>query len=98
MFQGTTPTHKFMTDISTDLISKVRIIYEQNGKVVLTKHKEDCTLEGRTITTKLTQEDTLKFATGSARVQLHVRVTNGDAFTNKPITVPVYILLDKAVI
>ena len=99
MFQGTTPTHRFNVDIDTALISKLRISYEQNGKIVLTKEKEDCTLNGYTITTKLDQEETIKFdAPGNVRIQLHVITTSGDSLVTKPVSVPVYILLDKVVL
>ena len=40
MIQGTTPTHKFNVDIDTGLIDKLRISYEQNGKIVLWKEKK----------------------------------------------------------
>ena len=99
MIQGTTPTHKFDIGIITDLISKLRISYEQNGKIVLSKDKDECTLGENFVTTKLTQEETLMFsAPGTVRIQLHARTTGGDALVTRPITVPVYILLDKAVI
>lgn len=96
MIQGTTPTHKFNMDMHTDLIDAIRATYEQNGKVVLEKETEDFTLSGNTAKVKLTQEETMLFdAPSSARIQLHVRTTNGNAFVARPITTPVYILLNK---
>ena len=99
MIQGTTPTHKFNVDIDTGLIDKLRISYEQNGKIVLWKEKKDCTLSGNTITTKLSQEETIEFdAPSNVRVQLHATTANGDSLVTKPVSVPVYILLDKVVL
>lgn len=105
MIQGTTPTHKFIIDIATDLISKLRISYEQNGKIVLFKEKEDCVLSGKSITTNLTQEETIKFdAPGNVRIQLHALVEKNDgsmetkSLVSSPVSVPVYILLDKVVL
>ena len=99
MIQGTTPTHKFNLDIDTGLISKLRISYEQNGKIVLYKEKEDCDFTANAITVKLTQEETLKFdAPGNARIQLHAVTPSGDSMATKPMSVPVYILLDKVVL
>lgn len=99
MIQGTTPTHKFNIDIETGLIDKLRISYEQNGKIVLSKEREDCTLTGNTITTKLSQEETIMFdAPGNVRIQLHATTASGDSMVTKPVSVPVYILLDKVVL
>lgn len=99
MIQGTTPTHKFSVDIDTGLIAKLRISYEQNGKIVLNKEKKDCTFYGNTITTKLSQEETMKFdAPGNVRIQLHAISTGGDSLATMPVSVPVYILLDKVVL
>ena len=99
MIQGTTPKHTFNLDIKTELIDKLRISYEQNGKIILSKEKKDCTIGESAISTSLTQEETLKFdAPGNARIQLHATTTNGKALVTRPLSVPVYILLDKAVL
>ena len=96
MIQGTTPTHKFNLDISTDLIEEMRVTYEQNGKVVLEKETEDITMEGSSAEVKLTQEETMLFdAPASARIQLHVRTNGDEALVARPIPVPVHILLNK---
>lgn len=99
MIQGTTPTHKFNVDIDTSLLNEVRISYEQNGKIVLYKEKDDCVIADNAITVKLTQEETLKFdAPGSVRVQIHALTNGGDSLVTKPMAFPAYILLDKVVL
>lgn len=99
MIQGTTPTHKFNLDIDTSLISKIRISYEQNGKIVLYKEKDDCDITANAIEVKLTQEETLKFdAPGNVRIQLHALTHSEESLATKPMSVPVYILLDKVVL
>ena len=99
MIQGTTPTHTFNLDIDTSLISKIRISYEQNGKIVLFKERKDCEITANAITVKLTQEETLKFdAPGNVRIQLHVVTPSGESIATMPMSVPVYILLDKVVL
>lgn len=99
MIQGTTPTHKFHLPFNADNIKKVRISYEQNGKIVLTKEMKDCEQDGECLMTTLTQEETLKFdANVNVRIQLHVLNGNDNAIASKPISVPVYVLLDKRVI
>lgn len=99
MIQGTTPKHTFNLDIKTELIDKLRISYEQNGKIVLSKEKKDCTIGESAVATSLTQEETLKFnAPGNARIQLHATTTNGASLVTRPMSVPVHILLDKVVL
>ena len=99
MIQGTTPTHKFHLPFNADYIKKVRISYEQNGKIVLTKEMTDCEQDGECLMTTLTQEETLKFdANVNVRIQLHVLNHEDKAIASKPISVPVYVLLDKRVI
>ena len=61
MTQGTTPTHTFNLPISTDDVAALRITYEQSGKIVLQKEKEDCTLNDKQVIVKLSQEDSLQF-------------------------------------
>ena len=96
MIQGTTPTHKFNLDISTDLVSEIRASYEQNGKIVLEKGTEDFAMSGNLAEVKLTQEETMQFeAPASARIQLHVRTTDDNALVARPINIPVHILLNK---
>lgn len=99
MIQGTTPTHKFSLPFEASCIKAVRIAYEQKGKILLTKELRDCKPEQNGLTTQLTQEETLKFdANVNVRVQLHVLTNNDEALASKPISVPVYVLLDKRVI
>lgn len=84
MYRGTTPTHIFNIPFNVSNITALQIIYAQNDEVIILKTKEDCVLEDQTITTTLTQEDTLKFNCG-LKVQLQVRVltTSGDALASK---------------
>lgn len=96
MIQGTTPTHRFNLDISTDLVSEIRASYEQNGDIVLEKETEDFAMYGSTAEVKLTQEETMLFeAPAPARIQLHLRTTDDNALVARPIDIPVHILLNK---
>lgn len=98
MIQGTTPKHTFNIDFKTELIDKLRISYEQNGKIILSKEREDCYFGETVISTFLTQEETLKFdAPGNVRIQIHALVGD-NSLVSKPVSVPVYILLDKVVL
>lgn len=96
MIQGTTPTHTIHLPFEASTIAAMRLTYEQKGKIVLTKEKDDFEVSGNTIAAKLTQEETLLFdANIQVRIQLHVRTNNGKALATRPWTVPVYILLDR---
>lgn len=82
MIRGTTPTHTFnvyysegknKTPFNVALIGKVKIIYAQADKVILTKHTEDCNMKDGTISVTLTQEETFLFDSKKP-VQIQVRV------------------------
>ena len=77
MMRGTNPTHIFTLPIHVEMIKKVRIIYKQNGKILFVKENNDCTLENNTITTKLTQENTLAID-HKRPVEVQVRVLTID--------------------
>ena len=99
MEKGTTPLHTFTLPIDTDTITKLRIIYAQNGSVILTKEKTDCTLEGNQIKVKLSQEDTFKFASSCpVEIQLRVVLTDGEAYKSEIKRVTVGRCLDNEVL
>lgn len=78
MRRGSTPTNTFAVDI--DLTgATVFISYEQKGGVVLEKTGDDLTVTADSITLDLTQEDTLKFATGEVLIQIRYVFPNGAA-------------------
>lgn len=97
MRKGTTPTHTFTLPIEAEALLSVRIIYSQNGNVVLTRN--DATLEGNTATVKLTQEETLSFSSGSrAEIQVRALTAGGDALASDVISVHVDKLLENEVL
>ena len=103
MIQGTNPTHTFLVNIDVTKINKVRISYEQHGKIVVVKEKGDCILQCiddvNQIATYLSQAETMKFdAPGIARIQMHALTNNGDALVSNPVAEPVHILLNKVVL
>ena len=94
MIQGTTPTHTFNLPFDSSNIECLRIVYEQNKKVILSK--EECTMSGSKLELKLTQEETLMFDENiPVRIQLHIKMTNGEVCASKPVSVQVYELLDR---
>ena len=99
MIQGTTPVHKFDIPFDTGLIDEVKITYKQNNETILTKRNSECTLNDKTITTKLSQEETFSFTTGhDVKLQIRVLTTSGDAFVSDIFVLPVYKCLDSEVL
>lgn len=83
MKRGTTPTHQFGLPFSVDLIDEVEITYCQSGKEVLKKYKNHCTLDGETVSTTLSQDDTFSFAEGvNVEIQIRVLTTDGVALAS----------------
>lgn len=96
---GTTPTHYFKTDIDTSMIVKLKITYKQGDEIILTKKLEDCVLEGDTISTTLTQEETFKFDISKlVRIQLRGVTVSGEAIGTDPINVTAKECLDDEVL
>ena len=78
MIRGTTPTLEFRLPFLASLIKSAQILVsyvDDYKEVVIEKKLDECVLEGTTISTELTQEETLAFpAPTTASVQLRVVV------------------------
>lgn len=99
MTPGATPTHTYNLPISSDDIVALRITYEQNGKILFQKEKDDCELIDKMVIVKLEQEDTLQFDSNTiSRIQLKARTTDGTVYISDVIKKPTNIVLDKEVI
>lgn len=99
MIRGTTPTLQFKLPFETSLLSAVYITFAQNEKAVIEKELHDCTAEGRTLTLRLTQEDTLKLVhSANVAIQLRAKTNAGEALASNIITTSVYKILKDGVI
>ena len=99
MRRGTTPTHTFALPFETSQLTKVRIVYAQGDAPIITKEIEDCTLEGNTITVKLTQEDTLKLDNAKyVSIQLRVLTEAEDSLVSDVIQKAIGECLDDEVL
>lgn len=97
MIRGTTPTHIFSMPFGVDEVEKLRILYVQDG-VKIVKTTDDCTLEGSTVTVRLTQEDTLSLSSDAVvKIQLRVLTTAGEALVSDVIRVKPGVCLDDEV-
>lgn len=81
MIRGTTPTLQFNLPFQASMIKAAQILisYIDNYKeVMIEKRLEDCELGETSISTELTQDETLAFpAPTTAEVQLRVIVSQG---------------------
>ena len=77
MYRGTTPTLTFRLPIDTGSITALSLAVAQGGVVRIEKGLADMTLEGKTVSCTLTEEETLSLSAGAGReaqVQLRVGV------------------------
>lgn len=82
--RGTTPTLSFGLPFSTDLLSNGFVIVKQGNETAIEKELSVCDCENNTITTKLTQEETLSLDSGShAKIRLVVKTHGGDRHETK---------------
>lgn len=102
MIQGTTPTILYNLPFSASLIksAEITIKYIDNYKKILIKKElSDCELGETTISTMLTQEETLAIpAKSSVSVQLRILTVDDVAMATEVSTVTVKRLLAKDVI
>lgn len=98
MVRGTTPTHVFTLPFGVENVEKVRILYAQSGEVKVKKTEADCTMEGNTVTVRLTQEDTFALDSGTfVDIQLRVLTLAGDALASHIVHVVPGACLDDEV-
>ena len=84
MIRGTTPTHTFTLPFAVSMVDDVMVIYAQNDVEVFQKNTRDCVLEGNTIQTTLTQDDTLRLDhRQNVQVQLRVLTIDGTAMASR---------------
>lgn len=99
MIRGSTPTHVFRLPINTELIKALRITYVQKQKTVLEKTEQDVTMDGTTISLRLTQEETLAFnAECRVKIQLKVLTVNEEVLASRITEVFVEQVLNEEVL
>lgn len=102
MIRGTTPTHTFTIkndEIDTSVLAKINVLYGQDDKMLFKKKTADCKLDGKTIATKLTREESLMFNDKKpAQIQLVGETKNGDYIETIVMVIGVDKLLDDGVL
>lgn len=98
MKQGTTPTHTFTLPFSADTVDKAKIIYAQNGKVILIKEGDEVVIKDYELSCRLSQEDTFLFDEKyNVQIQVRVLTTAGDSLVSQIKTVCLSQCLDREV-
>lgn len=78
--RGTTPTQVFNTSIDLSSATVLYVSYKQRGKVLINKTLEDCDVDSTSVTTALTQEETLLLDDKvKVEIQIRAKFSNGDA-------------------
>lgn len=99
MIRGTTPTHTWELPFDVSLIAEARVLYAQDGKLLLKKTTEDCIMEGKTLKVTLSQEDTLNFDDKkNVEIQLRVLTTDRKSLATTPVKKDIGEVLDDEVI
>lgn len=99
MIKGTTPTHTFTLPFDTSVLAKCKVVYGQNGVEVFSKRTEDCVMKGNTISTTLSQEETLMLDYHKGvEIQLRVLTNNGEALASVTTTIGIAKCLDNEVL
>lgn len=99
MIRGTTPTLNFTLPFDTREIEKAFVTICQNGKIAIDKSIEQCSYSGNTLTTTLTQEETLSLECGKyVSIQVRVKTKTGTALASNIITAPCDSILKEGVI
>lgn len=101
MIRGTTPTHVFIScmDLSEVTVEEAYITYSQNNEVIFEKTFPDVEIDGKKISVKLTQEETLLLNDGeSVEIQAALKFEDGTVVRSRIVRTDVgMILKDEAI-
>ena len=79
IIRGTTPTLRFGLPFDADMIANGFVVIQQGKITVVEKELSDCECGGRTVSAKLTQEDTLELSSEqNAEISIVVKTTGGE--------------------
>lgn len=99
MRKGTTPSFVFELPFGIDQIQNAKVTFSTGGKTKLEKYLSDCSMSGKEITVKLSQEETFLFECNTpVKVQLRVVTVSGDALSSDVFDIFAFQCLDDEVI
>ncbi len=95
IIQGTTPTITYAFDFDWDMVESLTATFESGDQEILKFEKDRFTFLDGTISTKLTQEETLKFPSTGFITQLKIKDTTGNVLASNIVRVSVKKVLDE---
>ncbi len=99
IIRGTTPTNIFNVNVDLTEAEDIIISYAQKGNVVINKMISDIDVTEDTLSTTLTQTETLKLdATYNVEIQIRALFDDGTAIASDIISVDVGAILYEGVI
>ena len=97
--KGCTCRNIFSLPFNENDIDVLFITYQQNGKTVFEKTKDDCEFTDGHVSVLLTQEDTLKLLNESiVKIQIRLKLVNGTVTKSRVIETYTDIVLKNEVI
>lgn len=86
IIRGTTPKMSFRLPFSTEHLEVGFVTVQQNRNTIFEKPLSVCDCDGRTVTARFEQEDTLKLmSNSSAEIRLVVKTNAGERLETKPV-------------
>ena len=99
MRQGTTPVLSFEVDLDTSVLSCIKVVFKKGDKIILTKRETECSLSGKIIKIRLSQEETFLFeCETNYNVQIRAKLFNGDVVATDVMKLPIEECLDEEVL
>lgn len=97
MYRGTTPTLTFTLPIKANTITLMNLALSQFGRVLVSKGLADSTIDGKTVSFTLTEEETLKLnGTSNSGVEIQLRIGVGEVrFSSQIFNLPVGRILQE---
>lgn len=90
MIRGTTPDLEFGIAFETSQLAAANISFSQGGRVIVERTLESMTVEGKLLSFRLTQEETLKFSAAMpVNIQGRFRLLDETALASDIIKEPV---------
>lgn len=99
MIRGTTPTVEFELPMEVNTLSQLYVTFCQGGISRIEKTLADCVAAGTVLSTRLTQEETLRLNDKKpVEIQLRVKTMHGEVLASEIIEVTVERILKDGVI
>lgn len=79
MYRGTTPTFHFVLPIEAGTLTKLAITFDQPGGAHIEKTLHDCTMDEKSVSCSLTEEETLSLTSSLHPCRIQLRCGVGEA-------------------